>query len=116
MQYISEQEFIPARGKGKTNTGLEKDEDEAAIEREKAIALHKAEGEEIPDFIDPKQGDLDDESTPDELRGGHARSDFMAFNSADQLERRKDVRAMGAMHSGVAGLIKPEAGSSTINR
>ena len=117
LEYITENDFVVARGKTKALGGMTKDEGEAALEREKVIALHKSEGEEIPDFIDVKQGDLDDESTADELRGGHARSDFMAFNSSDQLERRKSIRAMAASPqagSASAGMAAfPQAGSAS---
>jgi len=105
IEYITENDFVVGRGKAKALGGLTKNEDEAAIEREKAIALHKSQGKEIPDFIDVKKGDFDDESTADELRGGHARSDLLAFNSSDQLKTGLDVEAMKdqSYNQGVAG-------------
>ena len=104
IEYITEQEYDfaerPHAGKGKSVTGLLKKEAEMVPEREKAIALHRAAGKEIPDFVDPKQGDIDDESTPQELRGGHARSDFLAQNSADQIERMLYLKQMKQQQQG----------------
>jgi hypothetical protein len=104
IEYINESDLgfaeRPHAGKGKSIGGLKKNEAEMAMEREKAIALHRAAGKEIPDFVDPKQSDFDDETTPEELRGGHARSDFLAQNSADQIEHMLNIRKMKQQQQG----------------
>lgn len=105
IEYINESDIgfaeRPHAGPGKSIGGLKKNEAEMAMEREKAIALHRVAGKEIPDFVDPQQGDLDDESTPNELRGGHARSDYQAQNSADQIEHELNIQQIKKQSEGL---------------